>query len=356
MKRQSTRVVLLDALPHVMLARLRQGEQSLLGTAQMLFGSTADVRAIVDELACRGGQRQIVVLDCTAALSFGEASRLKPLASASSATPFVLLASQPVLERHADSVERNRLPIVAVTPEGTLRWVAQSVTRTDRKALEAAGIVNGAKYEDVSRSLVNDWLTALAKSAIRKPPQGMRYERLSDGTWANSWIDVKRLLTNPVVAFEIAYHMAKRLTSNFITPPSELPFSGFVVGNNTALVLAQHVRRILGSPHRLFVCDRFGPLPHLSVLKLSLLERFEGQRLCVIEDVVGTGREVDLLSVFVFTRGGEITNAVGVFDLEIARTRLLDATQLEALCRPSIAIHYERLPSFRGAELEQGGK
>jgi orotate phosphoribosyltransferase len=116
-----------------------------------------------------------------------------------------------------------------------------------------------------------------------------------------------------------------------------------VVGNDTAAVLATHVRLVLGSTVSVAVFDRLGPFPYLAKPRLDAFPPL-GANVVIIEDVVSTGREIDLIALLALIRGSEVKRVVAVYDLQVAVPLLVPRDAVRALSQPARALNYVRLP------------
>ena len=126
----------------------------------------------------------------------------------------------------------------------------------------------------------------------------------------------------------------------------------FVVANNTSYVMAIFLNKIF-SDKELVIVDRIGVYPSLTRTTIVTLQGIQGKRLCMIEDVVSTGREVDLVYLLSFLQGGGVGRVICLFDLEIASPLLLKGDRLIALCRPSPNLKYKRVAKYAGKERQK---
>ena len=325
------------------LARLvRGGERQCCTQALALFGNEIDIRELCDEISNAAGSRRQILVDFTPFATLGTQTRWQELQAVAETVPFKAIVRQGiVLEQF--KVLKNISTIVC-TDAGEVVFADGS--NDHRKGRQIIGL--GESFLDLHRTWVESRLLDALRGAIRKPPPDRRYLRLSDDTWADKWIDVKAMLADPDVAFFAAYQMGYALTAGFSHP---IPEDGFLVGNNTAYLLAGLLQSIFDNKH-LFIVDRMGPYPSLSATRLRTLDSLDQRKFCVIEDVISTGRELDMLRLLLFSRNARIDRVISLFDLEIASPLLLQKASLMSLCRPSREIKYERLPKY--ALEEQG--
>ena len=185
----------------------------------------------------------------------------------------------------------------------------------------------------------------VAQQSLRDPPGGTRFGRLHDGAWANMWIDVKAALGDPRSAFFAAYQMGYCLTRGFSLPLDE---DAFVVCNNNSLLMASFLHQLFPGKE-LVVLDRLGPYPSFRGARTAALDRIDGKKVVLLEDVVSTGREVDMTQLACLLRQAEVTKVVCLFSLEVARSRLLPESSLLSLCRPSRRLRYLRKPMYTNA-------
>ncbi|MDO8848378.1 MAG: hypothetical protein Q7W51_08350 [Coriobacteriia bacterium] len=255
--------------------------------------------------------------------------------------PFVILLGRQLALEQAEWLQRVAY-VICDDDFRILQVCDGSGTPTESMAEVHDQFFIGGNASKAHDEWVEERLMGFARSAIRRPPENTRYLPLHDGAWANMWIDVKTLLQESSFAFFAAYQIGYRLSRGY---RDEFPEDAIVASNNTAYVLASLLQALF-SHKQLVMIDRLGPLPDLTELWLLGLERIGAKRLCWIEDVMSTGRELDMTQLVVRQYNAEVTQAVCLFDLEVAKSRLMSPSKIESLCRPSKAIGYSRLAKY----------
>lgn len=317
-------------------------EEHALEQALTLFGTARDVGRLEAAIRIAGRDASVLpVVDMTPFQSTGAQSRLKGLSSLYAEVPFLLLARQRFALEQFEWVagvtcavcDENHQIIEIVNP-GDGR-------QSNRFRIHPA-LVRGGDILQLHSAWVEQRLLELIPNAVREPENGMRYLELHDGAWANKWLDVKSLLRTPSVAFFTAYEVGYALTDGY---SRDLDEDVIVASNNTAFVIASLLQQLFDHK-QLVMIDRLGPVPNIARLWLLGLDRVDNKRICMIEDVMSTGREVDMTEIIARVHHAEISRAISMFDLEVASSRLVSKNRLLALCRPSKEIQYSRLPKY----------
>ena len=336
-------IVYIEPLRIKMASLLGDGEGSILNKSQALFGSEEDIASLcrtIETSFARLGRNALLV-DMTPLLALGTQSRLQKLLDLTASIPFFVAANQDVIAQHP-LLFKN---VSVVVTDDHHRIVSTYVTQRWRRKLAVVAdrdLPKGACLKSLHDKWVNVVLVQSAKEAIRLPSIGTKFLRLHEGAWANLWIDVKRIIADPEMAFFIAYQIGYALSDGYSKP---LKADALIVGNNTAYCLATLVHRIFDTIG-LVMIDRLGPIARLPEAFLLGLDQINRKRLCMIEDVISTGREIDLMQMLIYLQNATLFNVVCLFDLEISRPRLVSTKCIVSLCRPAKEIHYKRLPAY----------
>ncbi|MBX3134562.1 MAG: hypothetical protein KF689_14360 [Gemmatimonadaceae bacterium] len=330
------RLFIVDAL-HVALREAIHDESSEpLYRTRLNYGQERDLQVL--EAAIRQQPEDYTVfVDLTCVQSLSDRERLRPIELLASARPIVLVLRQSLLVRNSGIASAQPCTIVAVdsSPEARVVEILGGSGRAPGNVLD-----HGASFRDLRRAWLNDYLASLLTTEVlRAPPEGRRYRRMPDSTLANTWIDVKRILTTGHErALEIAYLLVRAYTDDFREDYQHLTI---LTGNNTSAVLATLMQALLGPQVRVAVVDRLGPFPFLSPTRLrDAISR--GEHVVVIEDVISTGREIDLLQLLAIVNDGQVVRVIALYDLDIARPILVEGRRLDSLCWPGNRIQYLR--------------
>lgn len=321
-----------------------------LSHARSLYGNHDDLSALQRSLAAVGN-RDVPLVDLSPFFSIGTPARQEQFLEQVQERRCVFVVPDRLATASSILLLLSRVPTVVVDSDGIVQ-ARSKVLETAKGPLRtvAGRLGKGASFFAYRTELVAATIEAILKTAIRRPPAGRRYIRLSDDTSANVWLDVKSVLRDPNAAFMLAYHAGYELTSGYSKP---LPEDGFLVGNNTSFVLACLLQEIC-CDKEVIVLDRLGPFPHLTPLRLIGYERqLKGKTFCIIEDVISTCREIDLITMTAFFLGGSVTRALALFDFEIGSSLLLGAPNVRSIVRPRELLRYVRVPKFQG-ETQKG--
>jgi hypothetical protein len=331
-------IYIIEPLLHQIQGFITAGRGKCLADARTLFGTQADIEDVASRVRSAFTTKRRVLVDFTPFVSLGTESRWRKLEDLAQEAPFYAVV------RKGAALERlktlARIPTVICDEQHNISDVL-APKRKSVKALKASLI--GKNFLDIHREWVHKELEERIPTALCDPPQGSTYHRLPDDTWANIWIDVKALLADPEEAFRAAYHMGHRLTRGYTESLDE---HGFVVGNNTAYILAGFLQCIFDDKQLLMI-DRLGPYPSLSRTRLIGLEKLGGRRFCMIEDVISLGREVDLIYLVLFLHNIKLERVMSMFDLEIGSPLLLGSTECVSLCKPRMKMKYRRFPKYK---------
>lgn len=323
---------------------VRDGRPHALERARTLFGSQRELDALLQKIrdSCRhAGPSGNVIVDLTPFPSLGAEKRVATFLDASRDLKFMAVVRSSVAydllkdASHIASVlldDESYKPKEAVFP-GPARNRLRTFYKTNMEPLD---------FIAFRRALAEAELLAMSAQFVRRPPPGARYVQLHDRAWANQWIDVKAILREPRKGFYLAYLMGYLLTRGYT---ADLDEDSLIVTNNIAYVLAVYLARIIEN-RPLVMIDRLGPFPRLTPMRVDAIENLRQKRFCLVEDVVSTGREVDMAALLAVLRDAEIRRAVCVFDLEVARPRLVPSSSLISLCRPSRKLRWRQVPAY----------
>jgi hypothetical protein len=331
-----------DPLAASVLNAHRDGKTEPLAHARMVFGERREVFALTTRLEERSQPFKLAILDLTVVQGIGDSTRLAPLIDLAQRRPVAVALRRAVAARHRAALNSAPFAVIEVAdpPRGEVVAIAPGGL-ANIELLHSQGIAQGVDFRQYYLSSREWWLTDLAKTGLRVPDPGKRYHVLGDGTRANVWLDVKQMVGSTETGFEIGYHLAREISRDFTTSPEEVTL---VVGNNTSAVLAMHARLVLGACASVAVFDRLGPFPYLAKPRIDAFPPV-GANAVIVEDVISTGREVDLIALLAIVSGREISEVHTVFHLEIAEPLLIQRDRVHAMARPTLALNYVRLPS-----------
>ncbi len=328
----------------------RMGRPNCLQQAITLFGDEFDINLLVSRIAdtYTSNSNNLIFLDFLPLMSLGTRTRLHKLEELYDDIPFVVIAKEGIVFERLKTLKNISLIICDNENKVTNLYFSGKWKKSLSKLVPKRISVDDSILA-FHNQYIENYLIDIIPTSLRTPPKKTRQHKsqpFSDGTWANLWIDVKAILNNPEVSFFIAYQMAYLLTNAF---SKDIQEHGFVVGNNTAYVLASFLQLIFDNKE-LIMIDRLGPYPKLSKTRLIDLGIAEGKRYCMVEDVISTGRELDLTHLIVYLNDSFIERVITLFDLEVASSRLINDANIMALCKPSAEIGYIKYPKYQSVK------
>ena len=331
-----------DALWYVVQRLLAKPDpDSPLWVGPGVFAERSDIRAVTEGIRDTSESGRFpVLLDLSFVRALGDTARLQPILDIRRKSPFAVVVREGLASRATDVIKQ--VPHIVLGESLSVISIELGGLPAEHEEALSGLLRPGSDWIPVREGLVERRIASLAASAIEETPVTQRYITLPDGTAANKWLASKRLLTNATVAVEWATEIALRLTKYLAIERPDA--TAFVAGNNCGYLLMSYVQRLLPSIP-VFMIDRLGPYPHLSDLRVGALQRLFGHKVCVIADVVSTGRELDLMHSYLRHADASILQAVSVFDLEVARP-LAATCEITALCRASRFLDYVRIPRY----------
>jgi hypothetical protein len=337
---KATKAIFIEPLLQKLEVLIKGGERNPLTKAMTMFGAPDDIDSLTKAIERHEELKPWPLIDFTPFVSIGLGSqtRIQRFGGLYRRRPFFIVVRQgTALEQLA--ALRDIATIICDDQHKIIK-----VIHPDEKIDSGYGklLAKGTDLFQTHSAWVHQVLGENLDSCISRPPEGRRYVKLHDETWANLWIDVKAMVQDPRLAIFVAYQMAYALTHGY---REQLIEDAFVVANNTSYVIASFLNQIFDDKD-LVIVDRLGVYPSLTRTKIVALQGIQGKRLCMIEDVVSTGREVDLVHLLSFLQGGSIERVVCLFNLDIASPLLAKADSLISLCRPSLALKYKRLAKY----------
>ncbi len=347
----STSFNIFDPLPASILGAHKEGHPEVLAHARMTFGQAREIYALTEHLKDRSKGSDLAVLDLTCVQSLGDALKFAPLRQLADQRATAVVVRRALAAKYNRLFEPGPFATIIIGSEDDGKGIMEEVRcpsggKDFEALLGSAGFLVDAPYRDLYIRSREVWLTDLVKASLRAPPPGKRYHLLGDGTRANYWLDVKQVVGHTEIGFEIGYHIAREISHDF---SRRCENTTLVVGNNTASVLATHVRLVLGPTVSVSVFDRLGPFAYLAKARLDAIAPMNDNAI-IIEDVISTGREVDLIALLALVSGREIKAVYTVYHLDIAEPLLVPRKIVQALARPAKSLNYLRRPAVSSDE------
>ena len=227
-------------------------------------------------------------------------SRVRRLSRVPEATAVAGVVEESRLERHIKSAWQalEGLPIFFYNSSGTLRAGNAQAQKSEWNYLVGQNIYS------IKQEWRDSMLKPLLKKARKRRPDGKPIE-LPSKRLVREWIDMKPVLQDPENAFSIAYELGFLLSNGYQDELNGL--NAFACSNNTGLILASLLSLIFSK--ELIMIDRAGPLPRLST---KTFPEIAGWNICLVEETIATGREVDLASLFIQMKGAILTEVITV--------------------------------------------
>lgn len=185
------------------------------------------------------------------------------------------------------------------------------------------------------------WIECMLRPLLeqsRKRTSSEEPIKLPSGRLVSEWINMKSVLQDPDDAFSIAYELGFVLSNGYQDELQEI--TTFACSNNTGLILASHLSLIFGK--EFLVIDRAGPLPRLPA---KAFPDIAGQNICLVEDTIATGREVDLASLFIRMKGATLTEILAVCKIGPARPTVAQLVPMKVLFHLPDTTVVEKQPS-----------
>lgn len=182
----------------------------------------------------------------------------------------------------------------------------------------------GQSIHELRASWVTGALSSLLKGHWRCAPDGKPME-LPSKRLVGRWLDMKSVLAKPDNAFFIAYELGFVLSNGYQDELQEI--DAFACSNNTGLILASHLSLIFAK--ELLIIDRAGPLPKLPT---RASPGIRGLNVCLVEEVIATGREVDLASLFIQMSGATLAKILAVCKIGPPRPTVAKLVPIKVLC------------------------
>lgn len=284
------------------------------------FGSKEDIEEIATIVRDLVKQQKTPLVWLSPIL---DPDRVRRLSKISEATALACVVEESRLERPIKSAWQalERLPIFLYNSSGALRAGNAQAQKSEWNHLVSQNI----------HSIRQEWrdyiLKPLLEKARKRQPSGEPI-KLPSGRLVREWIDMKPVLQDPENAFSIAYELGFMLSNGYQDELKGL--NAFACSNNTGLILASFLSLIFSK--ELIMIDRAGPLPRLSA---KTFPEIVGLNICLVEETIATGREVDLASLFIQMKGATLTDIITVF--KIGSTQPVVAQRQEVpmkfLCR-----------------------
>jgi hypothetical protein len=210
----------------------------------------------------------------------------------------ILAVSQQILNAFPDIFSGFSGRILSHDEKGLLSIPPSSQSETAPAVRELAGCLSRQLRQKSVWWQIDRLVEGDDDSAWETPDTGDRI-RVPSKRYVSKWLNMKQLLAKPAIAFFLAYEMGAILTNGYTDDVDDIDV--IASSNNTGLVLASHLSQILSKP--LMIIDHLGPVSRLVSGRLPAA--FE-TRICLVEEVVATGREADLANLYLQLRGATL--------------------------------------------------
>ena len=227
-------------------------------------------------------------------------NRVRPFSNIPEAAAIACVVDESRLEQSMKSVWKalKGLPVFFYDSTGTLRAANDQARDSQWNELVNQNV----------HSIRKEWrdfmLNPLLEEGRKHKDSGKPIE-LPSKRLVREWIDMKPVLQDPENAFSIAYELGFLLSNGYQDELKGL--DAFACSNNTGLILASLLGLIFSK--ELIIIDRAGPLPRFST---KTFPEIVGLKICLVEETIATGREVDLASLFIQMKGATLTEVITV--------------------------------------------
>jgi len=281
--------------------------------------------------------KKTILIDFVPFLDIGGTNQFKKIAELIKDKK-ILIVSNSIL---APSFNNNGIPTLVLDSE-------LNIIKPPSQSEKDFGEVTN--YFSLHQEYVEDVVFDLVEKSKRFPKG--KYISLPDGSAVNMWFDVKKIIDNPRDLLFISYQLSYLLTRAYT---KEIDEDGFIVSNNNAWALASMLSRILNK--KIHIIDSLGPSPRVNSGWLQEIGRkINGSSLIIVEDLISTGREVDLLYFFLNYVGAKVKRVITLVNLErgepifksIKTEEGKNCFSVLSLCRPLYKIEdYEVIPKYK---------
>jgi len=261
------------------------------------FGSEEDIKEIAVSVKRLLNSKKTPLLWMSPIL---EPSRARRLSNIPEATEIACVVDESRLKEPMKSAWQSlkEMPLFFYDSKGILRAGNSQAEKAKWNDLASRNI------RILRKNWVDSILKPLLENARRHLPSGEPIE-LPSKRFVSEWIDMKPVLQDPDDAFSIAYELGFVLSNGYQDEMREL--DAFACSNNTGLILSSHLSLIFAK--ELLIIDRAGPLPKLPT---RVFPDIAGLNICLVEETIATGREVDLASLFIRMKGATLTKILAV--------------------------------------------
>ena len=168
---------------------------------------------------------------------------------------------------------------------------------------------------------------------------GKLYRVMQNNMLVSSYLDLKTLCKNIDNLVDIAYEVVLNVNNYFVVNGDEYQFNKIIVANNTSLLIASIIQKIIEK--NVIAIDKLGPIPTLKLESESLREQLKEELVIVFEEVMSTGSEVDRIVMFLNHMEANIVKIIALYNLDIGGPKVVDSELIVKLSSPKEVLKYE---------------
>ncbi len=356
---------IIDPLRRKLERTLADGKVHPLSRARQHFGTRGDMTSLLDEIKRsqdkrHRDERSYLLVDLTPFERIGDqvGELIEGTDRFSNPRPLFMTMSSEVCTELLNGRSSVRPSLVVYAPNGEFSELIAGSNELDKSVIPQLDkdlqLRNSAKNLTKLRKWFSDQMLTqllLEPNCLEIPNEedilknkavyksGRYYLKMPNGMIVTCYINLKEIAKEHTALQRLGYEYMLHLVEFFRRDKSPLnDFQYLLAPNNTALFLASAVQAIIEKP--LIAVDRLGPIPALQLRRKKLGEILAGKAVVVIEEVVGTGSEVDRTVIFLNDIGAEIKLILALYNLGVGKPFLPLPGQLVSLCRPREELKY----------------
>ena len=345
----------LDPLKIKIAGHLLEGKSNILTLARNRYGTEDDINELLNEAkAIKTMFKQFIFIDFT---PFSRAGHLKyflsELSKIEDSEKFVLLLMHEGLLSDILNIGLEDLPLLVLFDNaGKVKKYYSSKGLETIKTLVSEEL---KRHENSLRSIrlqeSNLRLTKLLSKpgAIIRPSDLAADERvrvgsgeyieMPNGMLVSCYINIKEIVKDFPSHLTISYESLLAIMEYFrrdVSLEDEIDY--FIAPNNTAYFVGFLLQLIFGKEFH--PIDRLGPIPTRRFDLVKLQAKYNSKRVILIEEVVGTGSEIDRSLLLLSSAGALVKKIIAVYNLEVGSPLLVEDDNLISLCKPKAELEY----------------
>jgi len=368
-------MIIIDPLKNRLFRSLKEGNSNPRHQALNGFGSKEDIQYlnnmmdfVIKKKLCDGTRNYVFIDIIPPFVNFvNQSGIIQTLLSQQKIVPVIMIREGKLLNWIKQKYKNGELPLVIAefNQEGYFKeffgGANQSANLLENIRKEISGF--NEDYEKISlvdirkRAAQTNLFHCLQKSNCVefpyysgnkeidhdiRPLMGKLYRANQSGMLVSCYLNVKLFALDPEILFDAVYEIFYNLEDYFIhTEPNSEKFSCIITTNNTSVVFASILQAIYDDK-KLIPIDKLGPIPSLKLHSNTLRELLQFKKVILLEEIVGTGSEVDRGIMFLNHMQSKICRIIALYDLQVGKSLIVnDSFNYVSLCTPKKELKYE---------------